>query len=429
MTELAYKETLSCVQCGYCLPTCPTYITFKKETHSPRGRINLVKMAAEGKITYDDMTEAIDLCLGCRACETACPTNVQYGKILESAIEVLAKHKDEQLKSRVKAMKSLLFNQVVPNKQIRKVLGTGLAFYQKTGLQKAAQKTGVLHVLPENLHAFETILPNVEGPMKRAKRENFYEAATPEATLKVGFFVGCIMDTMFSSINTLSMKLLQQAGCQVTVIKEQGCCGALHQHSGMTDKTRELAKRNIEAFECWGFDYIVNSIGGCGAMLGEYPQLLADSPEWVERAERFSANSVDISVILSQLSLPFTKSLPYKVTYQPSCHMTNVQKRVNEPIHMIQSIPGIDFIPLPEAHMCCGSAGIYNIIRYKHSMKILDEKMKHVEALTQRPNIIVTTNPGCHLQMKLGVEREGLSQEIRVVHLVELLAEACGIEA
>lgn len=429
MTELAYQETLSCVQCGYCLPTCPTYITFKKETHSPRGRINLVKMAAEGKITYDDMTEAIDLCLGCRACETACPTNVQYGKILESAIEVLAKHKNEQLKSRVKVMKSLLFNQVVPNEQIRKVLGAGLALYQKTGLQKVAQKTGVLRVLPENLHAFETILPTVEGPIKRSKRERFYEAATPQATFKIGFFVGCIMDTMFSSINTLSMKLLQQAGCEVTVIQEQGCCGALHQHSGLSDKTRELAKRNIEAFERYDFDYIVNSIGGCGAMLGEYPQLLDDSPEWVERAEKFSGKSVDISVILSQLSLPYTKPLPYKVTYQPSCHMTNVQKRVNEPLQMIQSIPGIDYIPLPDAHMCCGSAGIYNIVRYNHSMKILDEKMKHVEALTEPPSIIVTTNPGCHLQMKLGVEREGLSQEIRVVHLVELLAEACSIEA
>ncbi|MEO4053013.1 (Fe-S)-binding protein [Solibacillus sp. CAU 1738] len=429
MTELAYQETLSCVQCGYCLPTCPTYITFKKETHSPRGRINLVKMAAEGKITYDDMTEAIDLCLGCRACETACPTNVQYGKILESAIEVLAKHKNEQLKSRVKVMKSLLFNQVVPNEQIRKVLGAGLAFYQKTGLQKVAHKTGVLRVLPENLHAFETILPTVEGPIKRSKRERFYEAATPQATFKIGFFVGCIMDTMFSSINTLSMKLLQQAGCEVTVIQEQGCCGALHQHSGLSDKTRELAKRNIEAFERYDFDYIVNSIGGCGAMLGEYPQLLDDSPEWVERAEKFSEKSVDISVILSQLSLPYTKPLSYKVTYQPSCHMTNVQKRVNEPLQMIQSIPGIDYIPLPDAHMCCGSAGIYNIVRYNHSMKILDEKMKHVEALTEPPSIIVTTNPGCHLQMKLGAEREGLSQEIRVVHLVELLAEACSIEA
>ncbi len=429
MTELAYQETLSCVQCGYCLPTCPTYVTFNKETHSPRGRINLVKMAAEGKITYDDMTEAIDLCLGCRACETACPTNVQYGKILESAIEVLAKHKDEHLKSRVKTMKSFLFNQVVPNEQIRKILGTGLAFYQKTGLQKAAQKTGVLRVLPDNLQAFEKILPTVEGPMKRANRERFYEAATPQAKLKIGFFVGCIMDTMFSSINTLSMKLLQQAGCEVTVIQEQGCCGALHQHSGLSDKTRELAKRNIEAFERYDFDFLVNSIGGCGAMLGEYPQLLADLPEWVERAEIFSEKSVDISVILSQLSLPYTKPLPYKVTYQPSCHMTNVQKRVNEPLQMIQSIPGIDYIPLPDAHMCCGSAGIYNIVRYNHSMKILDEKMKHVEALTEPPSIIVTTNPGCHLQMKLGVEREGLSQEIRVVHLVELLAEACSIEA
>lgn len=429
MTELAYQETLSCVQCGYCLPTCPTYVTFQKETHSPRGRINLVKMAAEGKITYDEITEAIDLCLGCRACETACPTNVQYGKILESAVEVLTVHKERQMKSRMKTVKSLLFNQVVPNKNIQKVLGTGLAIYQKTGLQKVMHKTNALNILPENLHSFETILPTVEGPMKRNKRKMHYTVQAQKPLFKVGFFVGCIMDTMFSSINTLSMKLLQQAGCEVTVIKEQGCCGALHQHSGLSDNTRQLAKRNIEAFEQYDFDYVVNSIGGCGAMLGEYPQLLASEADWVKRAINFSAKSVDISVILSQLSLPFKKDLPYIVTYQPSCHMTNVQKRVDEPLHMINSIPGIELMPLPEAHMCCGSAGIYNIIRYNHSMKILDEKMKHVKLLQQRPNIIITTNPGCHLQMKLGVEREGLTETVRVVHLVELLAEACGIEA
>lgn len=429
MAKLAYQETLSCVQCGYCLPTCPTYVTFKKETHSPRGRINLVKMAAEGKITYDEMTEAIDLCLGCRACETACPTNVQYGKILESAVEVLTKHKEQQMKNRVKIIKSMLFNQVVPNKYIQKTLGTGLSIYQKTGLQKVAQKTKVLNILPDNLQSFEMILPTVEGPIKRSKRQNHYVPQTEKPALKIGFFVGCIMDTMFSAINTLSMKLLQKAGCEVTVIKEQSCCGALHQHSGLADKTLDLAKRNIEAFEQYDFDFVVNSIGGCGAMLDEYPHLLEQEVSWVERAKKFSEKSVDISVILSKLRLPFIKELPYVVTYQPSCHMTNVQKRVNEPLYLIKSIPGIELIPLPDAHMCCGSAGIYNIIRYNHSMKILDEKMKHVKQLPHIPNVIITTNPGCHLQMKLGVEREGLAEAVRVVHIVELLAEACGIEA
>ncbi len=431
MSELAYTETLSCVQCGYCLPTCPTYVAFKKETHSPRGRINLVKMAAEGKITYDDMEEAINLCLGCRACETACPTNVQYGKILESAIDVIAKHKNEQLKNRLKVVKSFLFNTVVPSNNIRQVLGAGLAMYQKSGLQKVAQKTGVLNILPENLQAFEAILPKVEGPLKRSKRQLVYvpEGEASAKPLKVGFFIGCIMDTMFSSINTLSMKLLQQAGCHVTVIKEQGCCGALHQHSGFSDTTKQLAKNNIEAFEKYDFDYIVNSIGGCGAMLSEYPHLFEGDATWLERAKAFTAKSVDISVILGQLTIPFKHELNYRVTYQPSCHMTNVQKRVNEPLQLIQSVPGIRFNPLPEAHMCCGSAGIYNIVNYTHSMKVMDEKMKHVKQLATQPDIIVTTNPGCHLQMKLGVERENLANEIKVVHIVELLAEACGIEA
>ena len=423
MAELAYEATFDCVQCGYCLPACPTYLTMGKETHSPRGRINLVKMAAEGKITYDELEGPINLCLGCRACEVVCPTNVQYGKILDSAKEVIQQYKKETKKitKRAKLFQEFVFDRAIPNRKVLSTVASGLALYQKTGLQTVARKTKAINILPENLRTFEKVLPKVE----RKKRENHYPAKL-KPKFRIGFFTGCIMDTMFYDINTKSIRLLQEAGCDVTIIKEQTCCGALQNHSGETEITKRLAKENIQAFEKEDFDYVVNSIGGCGAQLVEYDKLLADEPEWADRAKRFAEKNVDISVILSQLELPYEKEVNRVVTYQPSCHLSNVQKRVNEPLELLKSIPGITYVELPDKNMCCGSAGIYNIVNYDASMEILDEKMKHVEKVN--PDTIVTSNPGCHLQMKVGVEREGLAEKISVVHLVELLAEASGIE-
>jgi glycolate oxidase iron-sulfur subunit len=424
--KLAYEETFSCVQCGYCLPACPTYMTMGKETHSPRGRINLVKMAAEGKISLSKLEEPIELCLGCRACETACPTNVQYGTILESAKEVIQKERSENMNGRTKVLRKVLFEMTFPNNKMLNFVGFGLNFYQASGLQTMAHKTGLMKkILPEHMAEFDKIVPKVVSPFKKGKREN-HLFPSGETKYKIGFFTGCVMDTVFTSINDLSLKLLQKAGCEVEVINEQTCCGALQNHSGERQLATELAKKNIEAFEKYDFDYIVNSIGGCGAALVEYDHLLKDDSEWHERAKAFVAKNVDISVILAELTLPFVKEINKVVTYQPSCHMTNVQKRVKEPKALLLSVPGIQYIELPNMDMCCGSAGIYNIVNYKESMVILDEKMSHVEVV--QPEMIVTTNPGCHLQMKLGVEREDMSQNVRVVHLVELLAEACNIK-
>lgn len=422
---LAYEETFDCVQCGYCLPACPTYVSMGSEAQSPRGRINLVKMAAEGKITYSELAGPIDLCLGCRACEVVCPTNVQYGRILDSAKEVLQAEKKNKAPKRVTLFQDFVFNKALPNSRALAIGGAGLAFYQKSGMQKLAQATRVLRILPENLRTFERNLPKVEGPLSKRKRQTTH-SAPKQSGLRIGFFTGCIMDVMFSKVNTLSIKLLEAAGCNVTVIKEQTCCGALQHHAGEADTTKRLAKQNIEAFEKHDFDYVVNSIGGCGAMLVEYDQLLESELDWAERAQQFVAKNVDISVILRHLKLPFTKEIKQKVTYQPSCHLSNVQKRVEEPLDVLQSIPGIEFVPLPEAHMCCGSAGTYNVEHYEESMDILDNKMVRVKEI--EPDIIVTTNPGCHLQMNVGVERIGEEKRTRVVHLIELLAEACEID-
>lgn len=421
---LAYNETFDCVQCGYCLPDCPTYQSMNKETHSPRGRINLVKMAAEGKVSLDTLKEPIELCLGCRACETVCPTNVQYGKILDSAKVALQKEKHAHSKTK-RATNNMIFKKTIPNDKRLNLLGRGLFLYQQTGLQKVAQTLGVMKLFPERLAAFEKITPTVSSPSQKKKRSKVLHP-TKAPAYKIGFFKGCIMDTMFAKINDLSMKLLQASGCEVTLIEEQTCCGALQNHNGDREIAKGLAMKNIEAFEKYEFDYVVNSIGGCGAMLVEYDHLFDEESEWKERAEAFSKKNKDISYLLSQLDVPLKKEINKVATYQPSCHMTNVQKVVQEPMELLKSIPGITYVPHKQPNMCCGSAGIYNLVNYEASMEILDMKMENVKKT--HPDLIVTTNPGCHLQMKLGVEREKASDKIEVVHLVELLAEACEIQ-
>ncbi|MCR8636479.1 (Fe-S)-binding protein [Paenibacillus radicis (ex Xue et al. 2023)] len=422
--ELKYDKTDPCVQCGYCLPACPTYATMGKETHSPRGRINLVKMVGEGKITdLSVLEEPMDLCLGCRACETVCPTGVEYGSILEAARAAITRRKKYSIP--VRALRNTLFKKVFPSRKAMNLIGNAMWMYEKSGVQKLARKSGLMKKLPSHLGEFEAVTPPTVSPLERSSLPRFTPAkGTKKYT--IAFFVGCVMDAMFRKINQLSVKLLSEAGCDVIVIENQTCCGALHAHAGKLDETKMLARRNIAAFEKIEVDFIVNNAGGCGAMLVEYDHLLCDEPQWVERAKRFTDKSKDISQVLVLCGgLPFASHAPQRVTYQRSCHMTNVQRVTKEPVQLIRSIPNVEFIEMKEAEMCCGSAGIYNIVNFDASMEILDRKMEHVN--DTRAATIITTNPGCLLQMKLGIERENKSGTLRALHLVEFLAEAAEI--
>jgi glycolate oxidase iron-sulfur subunit len=428
---LAYEDTFNCIQCGYCLPVCPTYETMGTETHSPRGRINLVKLTAEGKLTnWTLLADSIDNCLGCRACETACPTGVKYGHIFESAKEAIAER--TQYSAPIKTGRNVLFRGLFPNKRLMNSLAGSLWVYQMTGLESVVNKLKLTRVLPKSIAAFAGLLPRQTSPFKRLRRPSAFHPAQGKPRYRVAFFTGCIMDALFERINRLSMELLAAGGCEVVAIPGETCCGALHAHSGERSTSKDLAKRNIAAFErlaaSGAVDFVVNNAGGCGAMLSEYTHLLSDEPEWQERASRFTAVSKDISEVLALLELPFQRSEEQAetVTYQRSCHMTNVQKVTAQPVQLIRSIPGIRLEEMIDKEKCCGSAGIYNVVHYDESMDILDLKMKAVHGTAART--IVTTNPGCLLQMQLGIQREGLGDGMRAVHLVELLAEACGLE-
>ncbi|MBF0774786.1 (Fe-S)-binding protein [Mammaliicoccus sciuri] len=411
--KLAYDATFDCVQCGFCLPSCPTYLTMKEEKHSPRGRINLVKYAVEGKAELKDLEEAIDLCLGCRQCETVCPTNVQYGDIYESAVEVLREKRNKKLDTQIMSV-------FLERQYMLDVMYKGLKLYHTSFVSSILNKTNALKLLPERLGNMAMILP----PVQKDKRP--YQTPFRKKKTTIGFFRGCMMDSFFSHINDLAIKILEAHNIQVVEIKQQTCCGALQHHAGEMDKARKLAKLNIEALEKYDVDYYVNAIGGCGASLIEYDHLLRNEAEWKDRAEQFVDKVRDISVILEDIDLNLEHPINIQATYQPSCHLQNVQHVFHEPEKVINQIKGLTYKVLPEKDICCGSAGIYNIVNYDASMEILNRKMSHVKEI--EPQLIITSNPGCHLQMLLGVKNEGLEDKIQVKHIVEVVAEACGIE-
>lgn len=416
-------ELLNCMRCGFCLPTCPTYIeSGQKESHSPRGRIALMKAVVDGLIEPDaDVERTLELCLGCRACEPVCPSGVKYGHLLEEARDIINQNKKHSLP--VRTVRKVVFNDLFPNqKRMRNMMGM-ISFYQRSGLQSVVRKLKLTKVLPEQLASMEKVLPAVPSLKEMKNRPNQLPSTGPELK-RVAFFSGCLMDTMFMTTNNTTMKLLQLAGCAIVIPEQQACCGALHGHSGEKDGAKELAKRNIVAFENMNVDYIITNAGGCGAFLVEYDYLLKDEPEWHERAVAFVAKIKDIAEILVEMD--FHKKplrlLPQTITYQDSCHLRNVMKVGNKPRQLLQAIQDVEFKEMKNSDSCCGSAGIYNIVESEMSMQILDSKMKHARAT--QATTIVTGNPGCLLQMKLGIEREGLSDRVNAVHIVDLLIEA-----
>ncbi|UOY87750.1 (Fe-S)-binding protein [Bacillus glycinifermentans] len=420
------EELLNCMRCGFCLPSCPTYIESGfQESHSPRGRIALMKAVADGVIEPDeDVERSLELCLGCRACEPVCPSGVNYGRLLEEARDIIQQNKKHRLPARM--LRNAVFKGLFPHQNRVRALTGMLGIYQRSGLQSAVRKSGMLRMLPDHLAKMESVLPKVPDLKQLKNRPNLLPPIGKRRK-RAAFFSGCLMDTLFLDTNMATIKLLRLSGCEIVIPEQQACCGALHGHSGEKEQAVELAKRNIRAFENINADYIVTNAGGCGAFLKEYEHLLKDEPEWRERAKAFSQKLRDFSSVL--LELDFVKKpleLPSQiVTYQDSCHLRNVMKTSAEPRKLLRGIKGAEYREMKHAESCCGSAGIYNIVESVMSMKILDAKMEAAKAT--KAATIVTANPGCLLQMKLGIEREGLGNEVRAVHLADLLLEAAGV--
>ncbi len=403
-----------CVHCGLCLNACPTYRQLGLEMDSPRGRIYQMVQVSEGRMEInDDYVEHIDLCLACRACETACPSGVQYGKLVESARAEIAEKRGKGW------LETFAYSKLLLSPALLKIVGYMTLFYQKSGVQWLVRKTGVLKLFGR-LETLERLAPPAQAPFFFDKVGKTFPAVG-ESRYRVAFLAGCIANVSFARMNEATVRVLQRSGAEVVLPEAQGCCGALHVHAGMRELGRQQAKQNIDACESSPFDAVITNAAGCGSVVKEYHELFEHDPEWHARAKKFCERVCDVTEFLADVGVggPLGE-MPLKVTYQDSCHLLHGQKVRDAPRKVLGAIPGLEFKELPLSEICCGSAGVYNVEHTDMSMELLKDKMKMVESTGAE--VIVTANPGCMLQLQAGAEMFSNGQ--RVMHVVELLDEA-----
>jgi glycolate oxidase iron-sulfur subunit len=423
--KLDYEQLTNCMRCGFCLPACPTFKETGLEAESPRGRIALMKATVDGVMEPNvRFEEQMNHCLGCRACEPACPADVKYGQLIEQARDAIEDHTKEH-RPWIKVARNVLLKQMFPHQGRMKLMGKGLKLYRQTGLQKLVRKTGAVGLFSKQMEDMERILPEVTG---RSVIDDLGTRipAKGEKVATVGMFRGCLMDSLFTETNRKTVELLAHAGFEVLIPETQNCCGALHAHSGESDQAKKLAKSNIKAFREASVDYIVSNAGGCGAILVEYDHLLHEEPEWKESAEWFAARVKDISSLLLDKGRPLSfvdmaADKSTRVTYQDSCHLKNVMKGGSAPRKLLNQISNIDFVEMKDAGSCCGSAGIYNLTQPEMANQILEHKMEHANAT--QAHYMVTSNPGCLMQMQMGIARHAKGGEMNAVHIVDFLYE------
>lgn len=407
-----------CVHCGMCLPTCPTYRLTGQEASSPRGRLWMMKSVAEGRLSLLDpeFDEQMYQCLNCRACEAVCPSGVQYGPLVEASRQQLEQHRKRPLWQRFarEGMLSWPFQEV---KRMRAGVNL-LRIYQRTGVSSTLRKTGILRLI--RLENLERMLPPISEPALIPGSETW----TPEhSTSQAHIFNGCIMGSVFSNVNRATGRVLAHNGYDTDIPVGQQCCGALHSHSGMLDEARKLARKNIDAFERSGDAAIVVNAAGCGSALKEYPHLLKDDPEYADRASTFSARVQDVSELLASRDLVQpTHEVNGTVTYQEPCHLAHAQRITEQPRQLLRRVPGLRIEEMKESSLCCGSAGIYNIIRKDMADDLGDRKARCIGETSA--DAVVTANPGCHMQLRTSLIRNG--QEMPVRHIIEVLDEAYG---
>lgn len=414
----AESELYKCVHCGFCLQACPTYVETGLEAESPRGRIALMKAVNEGRIGItDSVISHWDLCIQCRACEIACPSGVPYGNLIEATMQQVANHRKPGIISRTVA--SLALKQTLPNQGRLALLVGGMRLYQRSGLQKAVRKSGILNAMPGGLGELEGSMPQLPAEVFRARGQVY--AAQGERKTRVALLSGCVMPLVNGPQMNAVVRVLTRNGCEVEITRGQACCGAINSHVGDLETARTLARRNIDAFLGSGVDAVVIASAGCGARMKEYAHLLRHDNRYAEKAQAFSAMVKDIHELLAALPIdPPKASLPYRVTYQDSCHLSNAQRITAPPRQLLRSIPGIEFVELPNASKCCGAGGTYTITEREFSMRVLDSKMRAVRQTGA--NIIATANPGCLMQIQYGAQREGMPLEVR--YITDLLDEA-----
>jgi len=408
--RLAIPELDRCIQCGFCLQHCPTYRILGMETESPRGRIHLIEAAAQGRIPIDArFEEHMYVCLGCRACETACPSGVKFGTIIEAARAEIGPTGSPL----ARRLTRLALRHLLPFPGRLRLGAALLRLYQRSRVGTLAR---ALHLAPARLAEMEALLPPIPSRVFAASGEVYPAIGTRRA--RVGMLAGCVMSIVFPELNEATIRVLRRNGCEVVVPRGQTCCAALNLHNGEREGARAMARRNIDAFLDAGVDAIVINAAGCGSTSKEYDVLLRDDPGYAEKARHYSRLCRDVTEFLAERDLtgPLGE-VRARVTYQDPCHLVHGQGIRRQPRDLLRRIPGVELVEMEGADRCCGSAGIYNLVQPAYSRQILEEKMA---ALARTgADLVVAPNPGCMLQLASGIRASRLGMHVH--HLIDLL--------
>jgi glycolate oxidase iron-sulfur subunit len=412
-----------CVHCGLCLPVCPTYRQLGQETDGPRGRIAIIKALDGGDVPLTGAAELhLDRCLGCLACETACPSGVPYGRLLEDARSALAPVQDARRGRVSRALRHFLLRWLFAAPRRLKRAAALLRWYSGSLLQRMLRRSGVVRLLPATLRAMESMTPLLPAPVEYRPPDGT-AAAMDERKRRVALLSGCVQDALFPAVNAATIRVLSRFGCDVALPESQTCCGAVHEHSGDQEAARALARRNVDAFLAAGVDAVVVNAAGCSAQMKHYRELLAGDYAYAEKAARLSAMVRELTELLCELPAPARpKAVPLVITYQDPCHNAHAQRIRAEPRMLLHSIPGLVLRELANPDRCCGSAGVYNIVQHELSMAILADRMAEIRRTGAEA--VVTANPGCSLQLAHGSRVHGLG--VPVYHVVEILDRAYG---
>ena len=402
---LDYDKSLACIHCGLCLSSCPTYLETGNENDSPRGRIYLMRAVQDGRLPLAGAAvRHIDLCLGCRACEAVCPSGVQYGDLLEHTRDHIEKH--YQRSSFQKILRRVVIEGIFPFPGRMKLALLPARLVKKLGLERVLPKFAreALALIPDK--AASASLPEISP------------TTVSPAHGRVGFISGCVMSVMFGPTNAASVSLLNRAGYDVATPKTQGCCGALYAHGGNLDRARACARHNIEVFEKLNLDAIIINAAGCGSTLKEYDQLLRADANWSERATRFSRKVKDLTEWLVHARFRTSGSETRGVTYHDACHLAHPQHITQPPRDLIRAVAEDNFVELPESDVCCGSAGSYNLTEPEMAERLQRRKIDNI--LKTGAQVVITTNPGCILQIRAGLKKAG-AERVQVLHLADFL--------
>ena len=404
-----------CVHCGFCLPACPTYVLWGEEADSPRGRIYLMRAALEGRATWNErFRRHFDTCLGCMACLTACPSGVQYDRLIEATRPQLERNVRRSFADR--GFRRLIFA-LFPYPARLRAIAWLLWLYQRLGLRALVHASGLLRIIPARFAAMERLLPELSTAALSHRPEAHVPADGPTRR-RVGLLLGCVQRVFFPHVNDATARVLAADGCDVHVPLGQGCCGALMLHAGREAEAAEAARRLIDAFEASGVDCIAINAAGCGSAMKGYGELLRDDPAYADRARAFASKCVDVSELLADLGPRATRHpLPIRVAYHGACHLHHAQHVNQAPRDILRAIPGVELHEIPEPDMCCGSAGIYNLLEPETAATLGDRKVRHL--LTTAAEAVVSGNPGCLMQIASGLN--GAGRPMPALHPIELL--------